>query len=58
MRTELSKKDLSYAIKMKGLELGFSKVGITNADDFSDYLNEIADSPDYHPWIYIISRNL
>lgn len=51
MKIEQSKKDLTYAIKMKGLELGFSKVGITNADDFSDYLDEIANSPDYHPWI-------
>lgn len=49
--TEKTKRDLTYAIKMKGLELGFTKVGITNADDFPDYLDEIAKNPDYQPWI-------
>lgn len=32
----MNKRDLTNAIKMKGLELGFSKADITNADDFSD----------------------
>lgn len=42
-----NKKELSTAIKMKGLELGFVKVGITNADDFSEYEKEIRSDPDY-----------
>lgn len=41
------KQKLSYAIKMKGLELGFAKVGITTADDFSDYIDEVYADPDY-----------
>lgn len=47
----MDKKELTYAIKMKGLELGFSKVSITNADDFTDYIEEITDNPDYTPWL-------
>lgn len=47
----MDKKELTYAIKMKALELGFSKVGITNADDFTDYIEEITDNPDYTPWL-------
>ena len=47
----MNKQELTYAIKMKGLELGFSKVGITNADDFSDYIDETVDNPDYTPWL-------
>lgn len=47
----MDKKELTYAIKMKGLELGFSKVGITNADDFTDYIEEITGNPDYEPWL-------
>lgn len=47
----MNKRDLTDTIKMKGLELGFSKVGITNADDFSDYIEEITDNPDYTPWL-------
>lgn len=47
----MNRKELTYTIKMKGLELGFSKVGICNADDFSDYIDEITDNPDYDPWL-------
>lgn len=47
----MDKLELTYTIKMKGLELGFAKVGITNADDFSDYIEEITDNPDYTPWL-------
>lgn len=47
----MDKQELTYAIKMKGLELGFSKVGITNAEDFSDYIEETVDNPDYTPWL-------
>lgn len=47
----MNRKELTYAIKMKGLELGFSKVGICSADDFSDYIDEITDNPDYDPWL-------
>ena len=42
-----SKKELSAEIKMKGLELGFAKVGITNADSFPEYIEEIYSDPDY-----------
>lgn len=45
------KKSLTYSIKMKGLELGFSKVGITTADDFTDYIEEVSNNPDYMPWL-------
>lgn len=37
-RNMKNKKELSHAIKLKGLELGFAKVGITTADEFSDYI--------------------
>lgn len=40
----MDKQELTYAIKMKGLELGFSKVGITNAEDFSDYIEETVET--------------
>lgn len=29
----MNKRDLTYAIKMKGLELGFAKVGMGNSGD-------------------------
>lgn len=47
----MDKKDLTKKIKMKGLELGFSKVGITNADDFTEYEEEIRSRPDYDLWV-------
>ncbi|MDL2301025.1 epoxyqueuosine reductase [Lachnospiraceae bacterium OttesenSCG-928-D06] len=54
-----SKADLTYAIKMKGLELGFAKVGITHADDFADYIEEITDNPDYSDFLeYDLSFNV
>ena len=37
-------------IKMKALELGFSSVGITTADDFTDYETEIRNREDYKIW--------
>ena len=42
----MDKKELTRKIKMKGLELGFSKVGMTNADDFIEYEQEIRSRPD------------
>jgi len=47
----MNKKELNKKIKMKGLELGFSKIGITTADDFTDYKEEICSRPDYDLWI-------
>ena len=38
----MDKKELTRKIKMKGLELGFSKVGMTNADDFIEYEQKFA----------------
>ena len=43
----MEKKILTQKIKNKALELGFAKVGITNAEDFDDYIWE--DQVDYHP---------
>lgn len=37
-------------IKRKGYELGFSRVGITTADDFDDFLEEILSREDYEIW--------
>lgn len=47
----MDKKELTRKIKMKGLELGFSKVGATNADDFTEYEQEIRSRPDYGLWV-------
>jgi len=47
----MDKKELTRKIKMKGLELGFSKVGMTNADDFTEYEQEIRSRPDYDLWV-------
>ncbi len=41
---------LTRSIKMKALELGFSSVGITTADDFSEYEAEISSREDYKLW--------
>lgn len=38
-------------IKMKGLELDFSKVGISNAYDFTECEAEVMNRPDYAPWL-------
>ena len=37
-------------IKRKGLELGFTHVGIAAADDFTDYAEELESRPDYELW--------
>lgn len=42
---------LTTKIKLKGLELGFAKVGITTADDFEEYIDEITYDPDYGQWL-------
>lgn len=47
----MNKKDLTNKIKMKALELGFDKVGITSADDFTEYDDEIRHRPDYDLWV-------
>jgi len=41
---------LTKEIKRRGLELGFSKVGITTADDFTEFEAEIRSRPEYEPW--------
>jgi len=43
----MDKKELTKQIKMKALELGFSKVGITTADDFIEHEQEVNSRPDY-----------
>ena len=47
----MDKQELTKKIKMKALELGFSKVGTTNANDFVEYEQELNSRPDYTPWI-------
>ncbi|MDO5690069.1 MAG: 4Fe-4S double cluster binding domain-containing protein [Tissierellia bacterium] len=47
----MKKSKLTRDIKRKGLELGFSKVGITTADDFTEYEREIRSRPDYDLWV-------
>lgn len=47
----MNKMSRSKKIKQKGLELGFSKVGITNADDFTEYASELLSRADYDLWI-------
>ncbi|MGM9531381.1 epoxyqueuosine reductase [Intestinibacter sp.] len=47
----MDKKELTKKIKMKALELGFSKVGITTADPFLDYEKELLSRRDYDGWI-------
>ena len=47
----MDKKRLTKEIKRKGLELGFSKVGITTADDFTEFEAEIRSRPDYDLWV-------
>ena len=44
-------KDMTKRIKMKGYELGFAKVGITTADDFDEYEQELYCRPGYLPWL-------
>ena len=47
----MDKKQLTKKIKMEALNLGFSKIGITTADDFGEYEQELNSRPDYAPWI-------
>lgn len=47
----MDKKELTKKIKMKALELGFSKIGITTADNFIEYEQELYSRPDYTTWI-------
>lgn len=47
----MEQRALTKKIKMKGLELGFAKVGITTADDFTEYEAEIRSRPDYDLWV-------
>ena len=37
-------------IKQKGLELGYTHVGITTADDFPDYEKDLLGREDYEIW--------
>lgn len=43
--------DLSARIKMKGLELGFSHVGIIPCHDFPDYAETVRNRPSYERWV-------
>lgn len=45
------KEILTNHIKLKGLELGFSNIGITDASDFTEYIKEITDNPDYQDFL-------
>lgn len=47
----INKSEMTRSIKMKGFELGFSKVGVTTADDFTEYEAEVMNRPDYAPWL-------
>ena len=47
----MDKKKLTKKIKMRALELGFSKVGITTADEFAEHEQELNSRPDYTPWV-------
>lgn len=41
---------ITEKIKHKGLELGFTNVGITTAEDFEEYGAELGGREDYAPW--------
>jgi len=47
----MDKKELTKKIKMKALELGFDKVGITTVDEFAEHEREMNSRPDYTPWV-------
>jgi len=47
----MSKIDLTRKLKMKALELGFSKVGITTTEEFAGHAQELRTRPDYAPWV-------
>lgn len=46
----MDKHELTRMIKRKALELGFSKVGVTTAEDFLDYEKELLSRQDYEMW--------
>ena len=47
----MGKKELTKKIKMKALELGFSRVGITTTDEFAEHAHELSSRPDYAAWV-------
>lgn len=48
----MDKKVLTSKIKRKTLELGFAKVGITNAENFPEYIEEVFNrAPGYDEWV-------
>ncbi len=46
----MNREQTTLALKAKGLELGFSNVGVTSADDFLDYEKELMERSDYGIW--------
>lgn len=46
----MDKHELTDRIKRQALELGFSEVGITTADDFDEYDELVRSRPDYALW--------
>ena len=46
-----TKSELTRIIKDKALELGYSDVGITSADVFEGYQEEMENRPEYERWI-------
>lgn len=53
----MERKILTQKIKSKALELGFAKVGITNAEDFSDYLEELESRFPTYNWLVKWSKS-
>lgn len=48
----MDKRILTEKIKYRALDLGFAKVGITTAEDFTDYIDEIINrAPNYDEWV-------
>ena len=43
-------RELTDSVKEKALELGFSRVGITTCDDFSDYERDVVSRGDDYAW--------
>ena len=50
-RESLSKSELTRIIKDKALELGYSAVGVTTADPFEGYREEMESRPGYEGWL-------
>lgn len=46
---------LTEKIKLKGLELGYAAVGISPADEFTDYINTLKEREDKYDF-YISGR--